>query len=339
MSDVALVESARRGDEQAFRELTDPYRRELQVHCYRMLGSVQDAEDVLQETLLAAWRGLASFEQRSSLRSWLYRIATNRCLNAARDSRRRPAQLLPFDVPEPTRHGEVTWLQPYSDTLLEPGPEQRYQTRESVELAFITGLQQLPPRQAAVLVLRDVLGYTTSDVAAMLDTSPVAVKAALQRARETLATRRRGANDPRPPAAGSAEELDLTRRFADAFTAGDVDGVVALLTDDAWLKMPPAPFEYQGKSAIGEFLRIVPAIRDHHEVQLVATRANTQPAFACYAVGRGEPQARATGMLVLTLSGANIIAITHFLPDVFRHFGLPETPPDTKTADASSASQ
>jgi RNA polymerase sigma-70 factor (TIGR02960 family) len=189
---------ARAGDQQAFREFTDPYRRELQLHCYRMLGSLQDAEDMLQETLVAAWRGLARFEGRASIRAWLYRIATNRCLNALRDAGRRPppAPVAPFEPPAPTRYGEPTWLQPYPDVLLEgiaddsPGPEARYQTREAIELAFVAGLQRLPPRQRAALVLRDVLGFHTAEVAAVLDSSEASVKGALHRARATLDERR-----------------------------------------------------------------------------------------------------------------------------------------------------
>src|SRR5262245_25500251 len=179
----AVLEHARAGDERAFRELTDPYRRELQVHCYRMLGSLTDAEDLVQETLLAAWRGLAGFEQRASLRSWLYRIATNQCLNALRAAGRRiPTEPTPpFAVPEPTRRGEITWLQPYPDALLDgipdaaPGPEARYQATEAVELAFVAGLQRMPPRQAATLLLRDMLGFATDEVAGMLNTTQTAI--------------------------------------------------------------------------------------------------------------------------------------------------------------------
>ena len=192
--DQATLQRARGGDEQAFRELTDPHRRELQVHCYRMLGSLTDAEDMLQETLLAAWRGLSGFQQRASLRSWLYRIATNQCLNALRSAGRRiPAEPVPpFHPPEPTRRDEITWLQPYPDTLLEaiadtaPGPDARYQSTEAVELAFIAALQRMPPRQTAVLLLRDVLGFATDEVAGMLNTSQTAIKGTLQRARATL---------------------------------------------------------------------------------------------------------------------------------------------------------
>jgi RNA polymerase sigma-70 factor (ECF subfamily) len=318
--DETLLRSARSGDGRAFRELVEPHRRELHVHCYRMLGSVSDAEDVLQETLLAAWDGLAGFEGRASLRSWLYRIATNRCLNARRDAaRRRPAEPVPpFRPPEPTRRGEVTWLQPYPDTLLEqvpdeaPGPEARYRMKEAVELAFITGLQHLPPRQAAVLVLRDVLGYPAAEVAEMLATTPTVVKGALQRARATLGRLHPGGGPAAPPP-GSAPERDLTRRFADAFTAGDVDAVVALLTDDAWLTMPPAPHEYQGPAAIAAFLRASQAGRGRRRLLLAPTRVNTQPAYACSFADPGDPVTRPAGLMVLTVRGDRISGLTRFL--------------------------
>ena len=210
MNDSALIR-ARAGDHQAFAALTDPYRRELQLHCYRILGQVQDAEDAVQETLLSAWRALESFEERSTLRSWLYRIATNRCLNMLRDSGRRPATAVgPASTPpEPTRYGEVLWLEPYPDALLEgivdgaAGPEARYETREAVTLAFLTALHRLPPRQRAVLVLRDVLGFSATEVAAMLDTTPTSVNSALIRARATIeergprTTERRSPDQPR----------------------------------------------------------------------------------------------------------------------------------------------
>ncbi|WP_232376620.1 RNA polymerase subunit sigma-70 [Amycolatopsis aidingensis] len=323
MSQTAL-DRARAGDEQAFRELTDPYRRELHLHCYRILGSRTDAEDLLQETLVAAWRGLRRYEGRASLRSWLYRIATNRCLNALRDSGRRrpPEPVPPFDPPEPTRRGDPTWLQPYPDTLLEqvadaaPGPEARYHLRESVELAFVTGLQLMPPRQAATLVLRDVLGYPAAEVATMLGTSETAIKGTLQRARAALERHRSDVDRERTPPEGSAAEWELTRRFAEAFTAGDVEGVVALLTEDAWLAMPPAPHEYHGPAAIAGFLRASFGWDGSHPVRLVATRANTQPAFACYL---GEP-ATPAGLLVLTLHQDRIRALTRFLAeDLPRH--------------------
>ena len=259
MTTSALTQ-ARAGDEQAFRDLTDAYRRELQLHCYRILGSLQDAEDALQETLLSAWRGLDGFEERASLRAWLYSIATNRCLNTLRDGARRPQERRPlsFEPPAPTRHGELPWLEPYPDALLEglpdaaPGPEARYETRETVALAFVTALQRLPPRQRAVLILRDVLGYRAAEVADMLDTTEVSVYSALQRARATLDAAAPPRRD-RAPLPRSAAERELVGRFADAFEHGRVDQIVALLTDDAWVTMPPEPFEYQGPAAITEF--------------------------------------------------------------------------------------
>jgi RNA polymerase sigma-70 factor (TIGR02960 family) len=331
----ATLDRARAGDRRAFGELTDPLRRELQLHCYRMLGSTQDAEDVLQETLVAAWRGLATFEGRASVRSWLYRIATNRCLNALRDAGRRPpaAPVPPFRPPEPTRRGEPTWLQPCPDRLLErivdpaPGPEARYQAREAVELAFVAGLLRLPPRQRAALVLCDVLGFPVAEAAGMLGTSGASVKGALQRARATLEARRPAAAR-RPPRPGSARERELTRRFADAFQADDVDGLVGLLTDDAWLTMPPAPHQYQGAAAIASFLRASAAWRAGRRFRLVPTRANTQPAFGCYLEDGRAPVARAAGLVVLTLDGDRVSAVTRFLQvAVMDRFDLPRTLP------------
>ena len=321
----ATLQRARAGDQHAFRELTDPYRRELQVHCYRMLGSLTDAEDMLQETLLAAWRGLAGFTGRASLRSWLYRIATNQCLNARRAARRRiPAEPIPpFQPPEPTRRGEITWLQPYPDALLEGtcDPEARYQATEAIELAFIAGLQRLPPRQAATLVLRDVLGFDAAEVAAMLGTSPAAVKGTLQRARAAAGQHR----DQRP---GSAREQALARRFADAYVAGDIDGVIALLTDDAWLSMPPAPHEYRGPEAIASFLRASFGYRGERRVYLLPTGANLQPALASYLDGTDGATAAPAGLFVLALAGPRIQAITRFhRDDLYPRFGLPGTLP------------
>jgi RNA polymerase sigma-70 factor (TIGR02960 family) len=330
------LERARDGDEQAFRELTDPYRRELQVHCYRMLGSLTDAEDMLQETLLAAWRGLAEFQERASVRTWLYRIATNRCLNARRRAGRRvPTEPVPpFQPPEPSRRGELTWLQPYPDALLEgiadtaPGPEARYQATEAVELAFVAGLQRMPPRQAAALVLRDVLGFGADEVAVMLGTSHTAVKGALQRARAALDRDRAGraGQAPRP---GSATEHDLARRFADAYVAADLTRIVALLTDDAWLSMPPAPHEYHGIDAIAAFLRASFGYRGHRRVRLLPARANGHPAFGSYLVDPAEPVATPAGLFVLTMAGGRIRAITRFHVDaLYPRFGLPASLPD-----------
>jgi RNA polymerase sigma-70 factor (TIGR02960 family) len=328
----ATLARARAGDEEAFRELTGPYRRELQAHCYRILGSVQDAEDLVQETLLAAWRGLDAFEGRASVRSWLYRIATNRCLNALRARSRRPREVPAMgDMPKPTRRTEPVWLEPYPDVLLEdipdrsPGPAARSETRESIELAFIVALQHLPPRQRAALVLRDVLGFSAAEVAEMLDTGEASVKGALQRARATLRTRLPAADRDRAPQPNSAVERRLVARFADAYQSGDVDELVQLLTDDALVTMPPQPLEYQGHAAIAALLRQRAEVRGA-PVRVVPTRANTQPAFGCYLVDAQAGIARPYALIVLTLEGDAIAAMTWFGDaGVFRHFGLPRT--------------
>jgi RNA polymerase sigma-70 factor (ECF subfamily) len=331
---ASLLSSARAGDENAFRELVDPYRRELQLHCYRILGSVQDAEDVLQETLLAAWRGLERFEERASLRAWLYRIATNRSLNALRDRKRRPQEVSTMvEPPEPTRMAERTWLEPYPDVLLEglpdtaAGPETRYETRESVGLAFVTALQHLPPRQRVALVLRDVLGFDTSETAAILGSSENSVKGALQRGRATLDERLPAGGLERAPLPNSARERELVGLFAAAVESGDTPGIVSLLTDDAWLTMPPEPFEYQGAEAIARFLDDRAARRGAH-YRLVATRANGQPAFGCYLPDPHALIVRAYGLMVITLTEDRVSAITWFGErSLLSHFGLPRTLP------------
>ncbi len=333
VTETALAR-ARAGDGEAFRQLTDPYRRELQLHCYRILGSVQDAEDVLQETLLAAWRGLERFEERASMRAWLYRIATNRCLNALRDTGRRPHQLgrpLAFEAPEPTRRAEPTWFEPYPDALLEdlpdtsPGPEARYETREALALAFVAGLQRLPPRQRAVLVLRDVLGFRAAEAADMLDSSEVSVNSALQRARAALDSQFPDRDRDRAPLPRSPGERELVGRFVEAFESADIDRLVALLTDDAWLTMPPEPLEYQGHAAITRFY-LTRSWWGVHEARLVPTRANGQPAFGYYLRDPMTPIWHAHGLVVLTLEGEQISAITRFGDNgVFPHFGLPRT--------------
>jgi RNA polymerase sigma-70 factor (TIGR02960 family) len=326
----ATLSRARAGDEEAFRALTDPYRRELQLHCYRILGSVQDAEDLLQETLLAAWRGLDRFQGRSSLRAWLYRIATNRCLNALRDSERRPLEAR-RDLPQPTRVTEPLWLEPYPDVMLEgvadvaPGPAARYETKEAVALAFVSGLQHLPPRQRAALVLRDVLGFGAAEVAEMLDGSEASVNSALQRARATLDARL-PADRERAPLPRSPRERELLAHFADAFESGDTDGVVELLTTDALLTMPPQPLEYQGHDAIARFLADRFASHAGRRVRLVATRANSQPAFGHYIEDAHAPIGRFFGVLVLTLEGDRIAGLTRFGDTgILPHFGLPRT--------------
>jgi RNA polymerase sigma-70 factor (TIGR02960 family) len=328
----ATLARARAGDEGAFRELTEPHRRELQVHCYRILGSLQDAEDLVQETLLAAWRGLEAFEGRASVRAWLYRIATNRCLDALRARSRRPREVQAMtELPEPTRRSDPVWLQPYPDVLLEdlpdrsPGPAARFEARESIELAFIVALQGLPTGQRAALVLRDVLGFRTAEVADMLDTGEASVKGALQRARATLGARLPTADRDRAPRPNSARERRLVGRFADAVESGDVDGMVSLLTDDAWVTMPPQPLEYQGHEAIAALLRYNEERRGT-PLRVVPTRANTQPALGAYLPDGQTGIARAHGILVLTLGGDRLSAVTFFRDNgVFPHFGLPRT--------------
>ena len=320
---------ARAGDEDAFRELTDPHRRELQVHIYRIVGSAHDAEDLLQETLLAAWRGLEQFEGRASVRAWLYRIATNRSLDALRASRRRPEDQRMPQMPEPTRWSEPVWLQPYPDLLIDgipdeaPGPEARYETKEAIALAFIVGLQHLPPQQRAVLVLRDVLGYRAGEVAEMLETSAASVNSLLRRARAAFESRLPAAGRERAPLPNSKLERDIVGRFADTVENGDIDGMVAFLTDDAWLTMPPLPHAYQGHDTISAFLRGAEERRGA-PMRLVATRANTQPAFGCYLAVPESDVARAFALFVLTLEGHQISAITWFADSsVLPRFGLP----------------
>ncbi|MEJ2858615.1 MULTISPECIES: sigma-70 family RNA polymerase sigma factor [unclassified Saccharothrix] len=318
-----LLALARDGDGEAFRALVEPHRRELQLHCYRLLGSLQDAEDLLQETLLAAWRGIDGFEGRSSVRTWLYRIATNRCLNALRAADRRPpADYRPeVPLPEPShRHGEPAWLEPYPDLLLDgiadraPGPDARYEVRESVSLAFLAALQELPPRQRVVLVLRDVLGFRAAEVAAMLGTTEDAVAGALKRARGTM---------PAAPPPSSAVESRVVADFVRAFEAGDVDAVVALLSDDVRLSMPPLPFVYEGVADVRHFLTTV-ALREGRRHVLVPTRANGQPAFGAYL--SDGPFPRAHGVLVLTMAGDRVAGVTRFVDNsLLAAFGLPRS--------------
>jgi RNA polymerase sigma-70 factor (TIGR02960 family) len=323
------LDRARAREKDAFRELTDPYRRELLVHIYRIVGSVQDAEDLLQETLLAAWRGLDAFEGRASVRAWLYRIATNRSLDALRSTRRRPedVQRMPA-MPEPTRDAEAIWLEPFPDVLLDgipdhaPGPEARYEAKEAIELGFVVGLQHLSPPQRAVLVLRDVLGYHADEVADMLETTAHSVNSLLRRARAAFESRLPAAGRDRAPLPDSKRERDTVGRFADAIQTGDINGIVALLTDDAWLTMPPEPYEYQGPAKIGRFLRDRTITRG--SPLLVPTRANTQPAFGAYFPTPHTEIARLYGIVVLTLEGPQISAITWFGGNsASAHFGLP----------------
>ncbi|MFB9533456.1 sigma-70 family RNA polymerase sigma factor [Nonomuraea roseola] len=328
-----LISRARAGDGEAFRALTEPHRRELQVHCYRMLGSLPDAEDALQDTLLAAWRGLGGFDGRASLRTWLYRIATNRCLSALRAASRRPAKewdIPGVEPPEPTRIGDVVWLEPYPDALLEGpstlplGPEARYERTESISLAFVTALQLLPPRQLAVLILRDVLGFHANEVADMLDTTVGSVKSALKRARAGLRHRRTVADREPPPAADSPAEDAIVAKFVRAYESADIDALVALLTDDVFVSMPPMPLEYEGRDVVARFCAGI--FGSGRRFDLVPTRANGQPAFGAYL--RAHTGIRhGTGLFVLTLAGDRICAMTRFENSVLPSFGLPRSLP------------
>jgi RNA polymerase sigma-70 factor (ECF subfamily) len=329
-----LITRARTGDGDAFEALTQPYHRELQVHCYRMLGSFQDAEDALQDTLLSAWQGLSGFQERASLRTWLYRIATNRCLNARRSASRRKAK--EWDVPgveppEPTGLGEVPWLQPYPDSLLEgaidasPGPEARYEQTESISLAFVTALQLLPPRQLAVLVLRDVLGFHANEVADMLDSTVESVNSALKRARVGLQMKvtSRGERVPAPASDSPSQDV-IVAKFVAAYESSDLDSLVALLTDDVFISMPPLPFEYQGREPASRFFASI--FGSGRKFDLLRTRANGQPALGAY-VRDSTGMSHGVGLFVLTLAGDQICAMTRFENTVLPWFGLPRSIP------------
>ena len=325
-----LLQRARAGDRDAFAALVEPHRGELHVHCYRMLGSLQDAEDALQETMLAAWLGLDGFEGRASVRTWLYRIATNRCLNMLRSSARRPvsASPLPVTPPEPTRMGEVPWLQPYPDLLLDglpdqaPGPEARYESREAISLAFVTAVQLLPPNQRAVLVLRDVLGYRAREAAELLGLTEDAVTNALKRARATMDAAR--SPGPPPPPPGSPEERALLDRFVAAFTEQDVDALVALMTDDVWVRMPPLPFEYRGTEAVHRFFTAIGAHR-HGIARMVPVRVNGQPAWGEYVRDPVTGGLHLTGVEVVALAGDGICELTRFESALAPYLSLPRT--------------
>jgi RNA polymerase sigma-70 factor (TIGR02960 family) len=325
-----LIARARAGDGDAFRELTEPHRRELLLHCYRMLGSFHDAEDALQNTLLAAWQGLDRFEGRASIRTWLYRIATNQCLSTLRSAKKRPAKewnIPEIEPPEPTSFGELVWLEPFPDTLLEdaidapPGPEAHYEQTEAISLAFVTALQMLPARQRAVLILREVLGYHADEVADMLDTTIESVTSALKRARATVARRLPPAgDDAAPPAPDSPAERALVARFVRAYQSGDVEALVDLVTADVRVSMPPIPLEYHGRDAVARFYAAV--FHPGRAYELVPTRANGQLAFGAY-LRTGGGIRHGAGLLVLTLTGGRISALTRFDNDVLGAFGLP----------------
>jgi RNA polymerase sigma-70 factor (TIGR02960 family) len=329
-----LITRARAGDGDAFRELTESHRRELHVHCYRMLGSFQDAEDALQDTLLAAWQGIGGFEGRASIRTWLYRIATNRCLNALRSANRRPAKewdLAGVEPPEPTRLGEVVWLEPYPDSLLEGaiiaplGPEARYEQTEAISLAFVTALQVLPARQRAVLILREVLGYRANEVADMLESTVESVTSALKRARATLQRGLPPTGEREPaPAPDSPAEQALVAKFVRAYESGDIDALLALLTADVLVSMPPIPLEYQGLDVVGRFYAGI--IGQGRTYDFVLTRANGQPALGAYVRAPTGIRHNA-GLLVLTLTGDRIRAVTRFDNSALPSFGLPRSLP------------
>jgi RNA polymerase sigma-70 factor (ECF subfamily) len=307
-----LLSRARAGDGEAFRELAESHRRELQVHCYRMLGSLQDAEDAVQETMLAAWQGIGGFtEERASLRTWLYKIATNRCLNARRAASRRPA-----------REWDMSQFEGAVDRPL--GPEARYEQSEAISLAFVTTLQLLPPRQLAVLILRDVLGFHASEVADMLEVTVQSVNSALKRARASLQRRQPAAGHQPPPVAGSPAEDAIVAMFARAWESADLEALVALLTDDVFIAMPPEPFGYEGRDNVARYWgRQFGAGR---MFDLVPTRANGQPAFGAYLrVPAGIRHA--AGFYVLTLAGDRICAMTRFDNSVLPWFGLPRSLP------------
>jgi RNA polymerase sigma-70 factor (TIGR02960 family) len=335
MGTTELIAKAQAGDGDAFRALTEPHRRELQVHCYRMLGSLHDAEDAVQNTLLAAWQALDRFEGRASIRTWLYRIATNQCLSMLRSAGRRPAKewdMPHIEPPEPSTLGEIVWLQPYPDALLEGAinaplsPEARYEQTEAISLAFVTALQLLPARQRAVLILREVLGYHATEVADMLDCTVESATSALKRARATLQHRLpTGAEGEAPPAPDSPAEQALVTKFVHAYQSGDVEALVALLTADVRVSMPPIPLEYRGRNAVARFYTTI--FQAGRAYDLVPTRANGQPAFGAYLRAGTDGIRHGAGLLVLTATGEQISALTRFDNDVLPLFGLPGSLP------------
>ena len=325
--ELVLLARARAGDEDAFGVLIAPYLRELHAHCYRMLGSVHDAEDVLQEVLMRAWRHLGTFDGRGSVRGWLYRIATNRCMTAR--SRAASPAAAPWPAPPPPNAPdvEVTALAPYPDEWLRElagsgDPAIGYEVRESVQLAFLTVIQLLPPRQRAVLLLRDVLGFSAAETAQILQASQAAVTSALQRARAALDTHRASGRLHPASAPDPGAERALAARFTAAWHACDIPALVSVLAEDCLLTMPPAPLAYRGRDAIGAFFATVPAGGDLTAIRLIPIRANEQPAVAAYL--RDGATARAYGIMVLTIRAGLIGEITGFAdPSLFPLFGLP----------------
>jgi RNA polymerase sigma-70 factor, ECF subfamily len=315
-AEAAVVAAAKEGDEAAFRALIAPYRRELHLHCYRMLGSIHDAEDALQEALLRAWKHIGGFEPRAPFRAWLYKIATNVCLSAAG---RSASQSVPYPM---NADGEALLRTPYPDAWLDElrsEPEVRYDLHESVQLAFLAAIQVLPPRQRVVLLLRDVLGFAADEVAELIDSSTASVNSALQRARAGLERwRAEGRLELGARPAPDEVQLSLVRRYVAAWEAVDLEGLLALLREDAVMTMPPSPLIFEGRAAIVEFFGTVPAEGRLEEIELLPTRANGQPAVAAYLGGRPY------GLMVLTIDGEEIAEITGFpVPALFSEFGLP----------------
>jgi len=335
MSEQELLVAAREGDEDAFARLIAPHRAELIAHCYRMLGSFHDAEDALQEGLLRAWGGLARFEGRSSLRSWLYTIATNACLRAIE---RRPKRVLPVDYGPATAdpHAPIAeplvesgWVEPYPDEALGladelAAPAARYEQRESVELAFVAALQHLTPGQRAVLILRDVLGFSGAEVAEALETTPDAIYSALQRAHKTVDERLPERTQQATLRSLGDERLqEVVEGFVDAWERADIEALAARLAEDAVFAMPPQPTWYRGRDAIATFLRDR-ALTGTAGRRVLPTSANGQPAFAHYTWDEDAAAFVPHGIVVLTLDGERIGAITIFrTPELFAGFGLP----------------
>ncbi|MFL5758183.1 MAG: RNA polymerase subunit sigma-70 [Thermomicrobiales bacterium] len=338
MLEIEHLAAAQAGDEHAFAALTRPLERELHVHCYRMLGTFDDADDAIQETLMRAWRQIDQFEPRAPFRAWLYRIATNVCLTMlTRRARRGEVLQSTFEGgrSETGRdQGEDVHLDPYPDLLLDEllprpsSPEETIEQEESVELAFIAAVQLLTPRQRAVLLLRDVIGYSVAEVASMLATSVAGINSTLQRARTTLEQERTAARVTRPHSRTTYEtEQALVQRLVAAWHTADIPSLVAILTEEAVFTMPPQPARYVGRGEIGKFLATVPGSGRLDRFRLVPIRANRQPAFAVYYRNSDDGAYEAHAILVIAIEGDAIASLTRFTnPGLFRRFGLPATP-------------
>jgi RNA polymerase sigma-70 factor, ECF subfamily len=326
-SQTELVEAARIGDAQAFEALVAPFRRELHVHCYRLTGSLNDADDMLQESLLRAWRRIETFEDRAPFRIWLYRVATTTCLNelAVRRRRRRFGPQEWSGGPPPA--AEIDHLQPYPDHLLDEAadPAARLDSKESVSLAFIAAIQLLPPRQRAVLLLRDVLTWSAREVADSLECSVASVNSALQRARTTLRSRMKADEpDPNPGAISDVSERRTLARFMDAWERADFDALASLLREDAVMAMPPEAQWFRGRGAIVDFFASVPAAGRLEQIRLVPVGSNRQPAVAAYLADPGDGGHQFYGLMVLAIKGDEIVAITGFQdPGLGDYFALP----------------